>query len=90
MRTDWQIIRDIGVALGGDFDYQNWTDVLAEIALSVPMYRGITSDRVGATGVQWPRDRVTGSGTESLYNSNDAPKFTCVPLPVVGETPVRG
>lgn len=90
VRTDWQIIRDIGVALGGDFDYQNWTDVLSEIAISVPMYRGITSDRVGATGVQWPRDRVTGSGTESLYNSNDAPKFTCVPLPVVGETTVRG
>jgi NADH-quinone oxidoreductase chain G len=65
-RPDWQIIRDLGVALGGDFDYQEPAHVLAEIAVAVPQYHGITSAKVGSAGVQWPR-RADGSGTESLY-----------------------
>jgi NADH-quinone oxidoreductase subunit G len=65
-RPDWRIIRDLGIALGGELDYQEPADVLAEIGLSVPVYRGITAGRLGSKGVQWPR-RADGGGTEQLY-----------------------
>lgn len=87
-RPDWRIIRDLGVALGGDFDYERSSDVLAEIALAAPVYRGITSSRLGAAGLQWPRGSGHG-GTESLYGDENQ-KFTCAPVGSTGETSVRG
>ena len=88
-RPDWQIIRDLGVALGGDFDYQSSANILAEIALAVPIYRGITTGRLGATGLQWPRRGTDGQGSESLYD-DESLTFTCVPIEATGETSVRG
>ncbi len=69
-RADWEIIRDLGLALGGDFDYQSSGDVLAEITLTVPMYRGLSAGRLGSKGIQWPR-QLAGAGTESLYAAAD-------------------
>ncbi|HVC34385.1 MAG TPA: NADH-quinone oxidoreductase subunit NuoG [Chloroflexota bacterium] len=88
-RPDWRIIRDLGIALGGDFDYQTSADVLSEIGVAAPIYRGITASRLGATGVQWPRRGSDGGGTESLYSGDDV-TFTCTPLAATGDTPVRG
>jgi predicted molibdopterin-dependent oxidoreductase YjgC len=67
-RADWQIVRDLGIALGGDFDYQDSSDVTAEIALAVPQYAGMTLSRLGSKGIQWPR--AADRGTESLYASD--------------------
>ncbi|HUX87541.1 MAG TPA: NADH-quinone oxidoreductase subunit NuoG [Chloroflexota bacterium] len=89
-RPDWQIIRDIGSALGGDFDYQASTDVLSELAVAAPIYRGITSARLGAVGLQWPRVHATGAGTESLFAIDDGTKLSCPPLPLGNESTVRG
>jgi NADH-quinone oxidoreductase chain G len=66
-RPDWQIVRDLGIALGGDFDYQEAADVTAEIGLTVPIYAGITAARLGSKGLQWPRIADQNAGTESLY-----------------------
>ncbi len=87
-RPDWRIIRDVGIALGGDFDYQTSADVLAEIALAAPIYHGITLGRLGLHGLQWPRWAADGSGSESLYG-NEEESFTCAPV-AAGETSVRG
>ncbi|HLZ10563.1 MAG TPA: NADH-quinone oxidoreductase subunit NuoG, partial [Chloroflexota bacterium] len=73
-RPDWRIVSDLGVALGGDFDYRQASDILAEIAVVVPMYRGLTVAKLGSKGLQWPR-RADGSGTESLYDQQDGPEF---------------
>jgi NADH-quinone oxidoreductase chain G len=84
-RLDWQIIRDLGIALGGDFDYQDASDVTAEIALAVPQYAGMTATRLGSKGIQWPR--ATGAGTESLYAADaEGIKFN---LSKVGAGPSR-
>jgi NADH-quinone oxidoreductase subunit G len=88
-RPDWQVIRDLGIALGGDFDYQSAADVLAEIAVAAPIYHGITMARLGSTGLQWPRRASGGVGTEALYGEDDY-KFTCAPVAQASETSVRG
>jgi NADH-quinone oxidoreductase subunit G len=75
-RADWQIVRDLGRALGGDFDYQDAADVTAEIALTVPIYAGMTASRVGSRGIQWPRRADGDAGTESLYADGDGNRFT--------------
>lgn len=66
-RPDWQIVRDVANALGGGFDYATPQEVMAELTVAAPIYRGITYARVGDKGLQWPR-RLTGrKGTTSLY-----------------------
>jgi NADH-quinone oxidoreductase subunit G len=88
-RADWEIVRDVGLALGGDFDYQTASNVLAEIALTVPMYRGMTASRLGSKGLQWPRRATAGAGTESLYGAEDGPEFfDLAPLATGGDARV--
>jgi predicted molibdopterin-dependent oxidoreductase YjgC len=65
-RPDWEIVRDVANALGGGFDYSRPQDVLAEITLAAPIYRGITYGRLGDKGLQWPR-AAGGRGSRSLY-----------------------
>ena len=88
MRADWEIIRDLGIALGGDFDYASAADVLAEIAVAAPIYHGLTLARLGTSGLQWPRRPTDGAGTTALYAA--AERLRCAPLEEVGPTTVRG
>ena len=83
-RQDWRIVSDIGVALGGDFDYREATDVFSEIAVVVPMYHGMTLAKLGSKGIQWPRRGADGAGTESLYAAEDSPAM--FDISPVGET----
>ncbi|HEX5415393.1 MAG TPA: NADH-quinone oxidoreductase subunit NuoG [Chloroflexota bacterium] len=87
-KPDWAIIRDVANALGADFDYSTAADVLTEIALTVPMYAGLTMARLGSKGVQWPRG-AKGAGAESLYGE-EGTRLDAVPLAAdtrVGSTP---
>ena len=83
-RQDWRIVSDLGVALGGDFDYREASDVLSEIAIVVPIYRGVTLAKLGSKGIQWPRRGADGTGTESLYAAEDEPAI--IDLSTSGET----
>jgi predicted molibdopterin-dependent oxidoreductase YjgC len=87
-KPDWQIIRDLGVALGGDFDYQDPSDVSGEIAVTVPMYQGITLSRLGSKGIQWPRVGDPSAGTESLYAPDSATGSFSLASVGAGETRV--
>jgi predicted molibdopterin-dependent oxidoreductase YjgC len=63
---DWQIIcelgKRVGARLGGDgaegessgWDYATPSDVMAEINSLVPIYAGISYDRIDEVGLQWP------------------------------------
>ena len=42
------------------WQYTSSQEVLAEIARVVPQYEGLTWDKLGEEGVQWPLDRVNG------------------------------
>ena len=66
-RPDWQIVRDVANALGASFDYGSPQEVMAELSVAVPIYRGMTYARIGEKGLQWPRRAAGGTGTVSLY-----------------------
>jgi len=66
-KEDWQIIQDIANAMGGAWNYTSAKDIAGEINQVTPQYGGITWDRVGKDGLQWPCPTVDHPGTPYLH-----------------------
>jgi formate dehydrogenase major subunit len=66
-REDWQILRDIAVALGAAWTCDSIDDIQEEIQNLVPAYAGISRDRVGREGLQWPCPDPNHPGTPILH-----------------------
>lgn len=50
-RADWEILSELAVRLGADWDYTSPRDVLLEIAEGNPFYSGLTWEDLGLQGV---------------------------------------
>lgn len=66
-REDWIIIQDIANAMGSDWNYKSAHDISQEICQLSPSYAGITWERVGDTGLQWPCPALDHPGTPFLH-----------------------
>jgi len=66
-KADWQIIAEIGKRLGFDWNYQCAEDIFKEIAALTPSYAGITYERLGVTGINWPCPSEDHPGTPILH-----------------------
>jgi len=54
-RPDWQIICDVAHAMGAaDFGYASPSEIFDEIASLVPLFAGISYERIAENGIQWP------------------------------------
>ncbi|MFQ6034323.1 MAG: formate dehydrogenase subunit alpha [Sedimentisphaerales bacterium] len=71
-RNDWQIICDISSAMGYSMHYDSAEAIMDEIAKVAPIYGGISYDRMGPTGLQWPCPDKSHPGTKYLHKG----KFT--------------
>jgi formate dehydrogenase major subunit len=61
-KADLEIITSISRALGHDMGWQTSGEVMDEIARLTPEYAGVSHERIGRTGLQWP---VAADGTDS-------------------------
>jgi formate dehydrogenase major subunit len=61
-RTDFEILTTVSKALGYDMGYETPADVMDEIAELTPRYAGISHERIGRRGLQWP---VAPDGTDT-------------------------
>ena len=61
-RTDFRIIADVSAALGHDFGWSSPADAMDEIAELTPCFAGVSHERIGRGGLQWP---VAPDGTDS-------------------------
>jgi formate dehydrogenase major subunit len=61
-KTDFEILTTVSKALGHDMGYETPSDVMDEIAELTPRYAGISHERVGRGGLQWP---VAPDGTDT-------------------------
>jgi formate dehydrogenase alpha subunit len=61
-RTDFDILTTISRALGHDMGFQTPADVMDEVALLTPDWAGVSHDRLGRRGLQWP---VAADGTDA-------------------------
>ena len=70
VRPDWVILRDIGGrVLNNDWTFDNPEEIFEELREVCPIYRGVTYDRLGTTGTQWPCYDEDEDGTVYLYET---------------------
>ena len=70
--TDWEIIQLIANAMGSDWNYKSVRDITKEINELTPQYAGITWERVGRFGLQWPCPNEEHPGTPYLHKGKFA------------------
>ncbi|MSO41477.1 MAG: formate dehydrogenase subunit alpha [Solirubrobacterales bacterium] len=61
-KTDFEILTTVSRALGHEMGYETPSDVMDEIAEMTPRYAGLSHERIGRTGLQWP---VAADGTDT-------------------------
>jgi formate dehydrogenase alpha subunit len=61
-KTDFEIIDLVAKALGYDFGWSTPEDAMDEVARLTPHWSGITYERLGRSGLQWP---VAPDGTDA-------------------------
>ncbi|WP_410765545.1 formate dehydrogenase subunit alpha [Haloferax sp. DFSO60] len=68
-KTDLEILCELADRFGYQWDYDSAADVMDEIAQLVPIYGGISYDRLESTpeGIQWPCTGADDPGTPFLY-----------------------
>jgi formate dehydrogenase major subunit len=89
-KTDFEILTTVSKALGYDMGYETPSDVMDEIAEMTPRYAGISFERIGRKGLQWP---VAEDGTDTpiLYETEfDLPggkgRFAALPYKPPGDS----
>lgn len=66
-KADWEIVLAIANELGAGWTYTSPAEIMAEIALAVPTYAGISYERLEQGGIQWPCIDAEDDGTPILY-----------------------
>lgn len=66
--ADWEIICAVANRMGNPMTYNHPSEVMDEIASLVPNYAGISYDRLGTQGIQWPCPTKDHPGTSVMYS----------------------
>ncbi|MBS1881070.1 MAG: molybdopterin-dependent oxidoreductase, partial [Actinobacteria bacterium] len=88
-RTDFEIITTVSRALGHEMGWETPWDALDEIARLTPEYAGVSRERIGRHGLQWPV-WADGSDSPTLYDTTfDRPggrgHFAAIPYKQPGD-----
>jgi predicted molibdopterin-dependent oxidoreductase YjgC len=67
-KPDWEIIQELGKRMGMDWDYDSPEAIFEEIRTAVPQYAGMTYERLGTQGLQWPVPTEDHPGTPYLHH----------------------
>jgi len=65
--ADWQILNRMARAMGQAWEYAGPEEIFAEMAGLNPAYSGMTYDRLGVDGLQWPCPSPDHPGTAVLH-----------------------
>ena len=67
-RPDWEVVRDVGRALGAAWSHEGPAQVLSEVAKAAPaLFGGLRLDRLEPDGVHWPCPAPGHPGTPRLH-----------------------
>jgi formate dehydrogenase alpha subunit len=66
-RNDWEILKLLANKMGAGWKYATAKDVMDEINNVTASYKGITYERIGKTGIQWPCPTLDHPGTPILH-----------------------
>jgi formate dehydrogenase alpha subunit len=65
--AEWEVLCKLSTLMGYPMSYNNPGEIMDEIASLVPIYGGISYDRIEAKGIQWPCPHKNHPGTSTLY-----------------------
>ncbi len=90
-RTDIDIIMTVSRMLGHEMGWQTPWDALDEIARLTPAYAGVSRQRLGRRGLQWPV-RPDGTDSPTLYDTTfdragGRGQFAALPYKAPGDAP---
>ena len=68
--SDWEIISRLSIAMGYKMEYKGSAEIFDEIASLTPSYAGMSYDRLGIDGIQWPCPSKDHPGTPFLHKDN--------------------
>ena len=72
-KPDWWIICQLAQKMGEEgFDFESPPEIMDEINAVTPIYGGITYDRLGKNGLQWPCRDADDPGTKFLHEGQFA------------------
>lgn len=66
-RPDWKIICELSSIMGYKMNYNHPSEIMDEIATLVPIYAGVSYDKIGSSGIQWPCPDKEHPGTKFLH-----------------------
>jgi formate dehydrogenase major subunit len=92
-RTDFEIITTVSRMLGHEMGWTTPWDALDEVARLTPHYAGVSYERLGRTGLQWPVHE-DGSDSPTLYDhyfdrTGGKGAFAALPYKAPGDAPDR-
>lgn len=65
--AEWEVLCKLSTLMGYPMSYNNPSEIMDEIASLVPIYGGISYDRLEERGIQWPCPHKNHPGTTTLY-----------------------
>jgi len=65
--AEWEVICKLSTLMGYPMQYSHPSDIMHEINRLVPIYRGISYERLEHEGLQWPCPTKDHPGTTTLY-----------------------
>ena len=88
-RTDFDIITTVSRMLGHEMGWETPWDALEEIGRLTPHYQGVSKERIGRKGAQWPM-HPDGSDSPTLYdtffdNPTEKGQFAVLPYKAPGD-----
>ncbi len=69
-REDWAVYSDLAERIGYDLGFDSTGDIMEEISVLVPSWRGVKHDRLQEGGLQWPVPASDSAGTSILHVGN--------------------
>jgi formate dehydrogenase major subunit len=90
-KTDFEIITTVSRMLGHEMGWETPWDALDEVARLTPAYAGVSRERLGRRGLQWPI-RPDGTDSPTLYDTtfdlpNGRGQFAALPYKAPGDAP---
>jgi len=65
--NDWEIISRLSTAMGYEMNYESPEKIFNEMTTLTPSYGGMTYERMGLDGLQWPCPNAEHPGTQFLH-----------------------
>ncbi|HOE40068.1 MAG TPA: formate dehydrogenase subunit alpha [Rhodoferax sp.] len=67
-KSDWEVTVALANALGYPMNYQNPSEIMAEIAALTPTFRGVSYQKLDELGsIQWPCNDAAPEGTPTMH-----------------------